>query len=86
MYLPKHTIFTFLLLDLSPIIDVGIDLTEIYMSVEWDILEVPAVRNVEFYTCCEETYLEIPFNMKKVTVFNLDFNRFDLFPLGTKDL
>jgi hypothetical protein len=25
-------------------IEVGVDLSEFYMSVEWDILEVPAVR------------------------------------------
>ena len=57
--------------DLSPIIDVGIDLTEFYMSVEWDILEVPAVRNVKFYTCCEEPYLDITFNitMRRKTLF-----------------
>ena len=29
------------------IVDVGIDLSEFYTSVEWDILEVPAVRFVE---------------------------------------
>ena len=28
----------------SNIVDVGMDLSEFYMSVEWDILEVPAVR------------------------------------------
>ena len=28
----------------SPIVPVGIDLSEFYMSVEWDILEVPAIR------------------------------------------
>lgn len=28
----------------SNIVDVGVDLSEFYMSVEWDILEVPAVR------------------------------------------
>lgn len=57
--------------DLSPKIDVGIDLTEFYMSVEWDILEVPAVRNVKFYTCCEEPYLDITFNitMRRKTLF-----------------
>ena len=57
--------------DLSPVIDVGIDLTEFYMSVEWDILEVPAVRNVKFYTCCEEPYLDITFNitMRRKTLF-----------------
>ena len=33
------------------------------MSVEWDILEVHAKRNVKFYTCCEEPYLDITFNI-----------------------
>jgi hypothetical protein len=28
----------------SNTVDLGIDLSEFYMSVEWDILEVPAVR------------------------------------------
>lgn len=28
----------------SNVVSVGVDLTEFYMSVEWDILEVPAVR------------------------------------------
>lgn len=28
----------------SNVVDVGVDLSEFYMSVEWDILEVPAVR------------------------------------------
>lgn len=32
----------------SNIVDIGVDLTEFYTSVEWDILEVPAVRYVEF--------------------------------------
>lgn len=30
----------------SNIVEVGVDLSEFYMSVEWDILEVPAVRYV----------------------------------------
>ena len=55
----------------SPRVDVGIDLTEFYMSVEWDILEVPAKRNVKFYTCCDEPYLDITFNitMRRKTLF-----------------
>ena len=55
----------------SPVIDEGIDLSEFYMSVEWDILGVPAVRNVKFYTCCEEPYLDITFNitMRRKTLF-----------------
>jgi hypothetical protein len=28
----------------SALVQLGIDLSEFYMSVEWDILEVPAVR------------------------------------------
>lgn len=36
----------------SNVVSVGVDLSEFYMSVEWDILEVPAVRYVIqiFYT------------------------------------
>lgn len=32
----------------SNVVDVGVDLSEFYMSVEWDILEVPAVRWVRY--------------------------------------
>ena len=31
------------------VVEVGIDLTEFYLSVEWDILDVPAAKNVENY-------------------------------------
>lgn len=49
----------------------GIDLTEFYLSVEWDILEVPAIRNEKFYTCCVEPYIDITFNisMRRKTLF-----------------
>jgi len=55
----------------SNIVDIGVDLSEFYMSVEWDILEVPAVRNERFYTCCDEPYLDITFNitMRRKTLF-----------------
>jgi hypothetical protein len=33
----------------SNIVNLGIDLTEFYLSVEWDILGVPATRNEEYY-------------------------------------
>ncbi len=33
----------------SNIVNIGIDLSEFYLSVEWDILEVPATRNEEYY-------------------------------------
>lgn len=33
----------------SNLVQVGIDLSEFYLSVEWDILEVPATKNEEYY-------------------------------------
>ncbi|CAH1971717.1 unnamed protein product [Acanthoscelides obtectus] len=55
----------------SAVVDIGVDLTEFYTSVEWDILEVPAIRNEKFYTCCDEPYLDITFNitMRRKTLF-----------------
>ncbi|EFN71606.1 Acetylcholine receptor subunit alpha-like 1 [Camponotus floridanus] len=52
-------------------IDVGIDLTDYYISVEWDIIKVPAVRNEAFYICCEEPYPDIVFNitLRRKTLF-----------------
>ncbi|XP_040571340.1 acetylcholine receptor subunit alpha-like isoform X2 [Lepeophtheirus salmonis] len=57
--------------DGTNVVPLGIDLSEFYMSVEWDILEVPAVRNEKFYTCCDEPYLDITFNitMRRKTLF-----------------
>jgi nicotinic acetylcholine receptor len=40
----------------SNLVNVGIDLSEFYLSVEWDILEVPARRNEEYYPGCDEPY------------------------------
>jgi nicotinic acetylcholine receptor len=55
----------------SNVVHIGVDLSEFYMSVEWDILAVPAMRNVKFYTCCDEPYLDITFNitMRRKTLF-----------------
>ena len=36
--------------------EVGIDLSEYYINVEWDILRVPAERHVKVYACCPEPY------------------------------
>lgn len=35
------------------IVDEGIDLSDYYPSVEWDILKVPAKRHEKRYPCCE---------------------------------
>lgn len=55
----------------SNVVEFGIDLKEFYTSVEWDVLAVPAVRNEKFYTCCDEPYLDITFNitMRRKTLF-----------------
>ncbi|ODM91301.1 Acetylcholine receptor subunit beta-like 2 [Orchesella cincta] len=55
----------------SNLVSIGIDLKEFYLSVEWDILEVPARRNEEYYPCCQEPYPDITFNltMRRKTLF-----------------
>ncbi|KAK9874782.1 hypothetical protein WA026_005587 [Henosepilachna vigintioctopunctata] len=55
----------------SNYIDVGIDLQEYHISVEWDIMRVPAVRLEKFYSCCEEPYPDIRFNitLRRKTLF-----------------
>ncbi|XP_018019541.1 acetylcholine receptor subunit beta-like 2 [Hyalella azteca] len=55
----------------SNTVRVGIDLKEFYMSVEWDILEVPAERNQEYFPGVEEPYPDITFylTMRRKTLF-----------------
>ncbi|XP_063223428.1 acetylcholine receptor subunit alpha-like 1 [Bacillus rossius redtenbacheri] len=55
----------------SDTIDMGIDLQDYYLSVEWDIMRVPAIRNEKFYSCCEEPYPDIIFNitLRRKTLF-----------------
>nr|AAL90236.1 GH09870p [Drosophila melanogaster] len=43
----------------SNLVQVGIDLTEFYLSVEWDILEVPATKNEEYYPDTLEPFSDI---------------------------
>ncbi|GIY91890.1 hypothetical protein CEXT_434631 [Caerostris extrusa] len=40
----------------SSIVPLGVDLSEFYLSVEWDIMAAPATRNEKYYTCCMEPY------------------------------
>ncbi|XP_065170474.1 acetylcholine receptor subunit beta-like 2 isoform X2 [Atheta coriaria] len=55
----------------SNIVKIGIDLSEFYLSVEWDLLAVPATRNEEFRECCEEPFTDITFKitMRRKTLF-----------------
>ncbi|CAL1286413.1 unnamed protein product [Larinioides sclopetarius] len=55
----------------STLVPQGIDMSEFYKSVEWDILLVPAKYNEEYYDCCVEPYPDITFNitMRRKTLF-----------------
>src|SRR4051812_47350270 len=52
-------------------VEKGIDMSDYYESVEWDILEVPAQKNIKFYKCCPEPYYDIYFNItiRRKTLF-----------------
>ncbi|XP_013791041.1 acetylcholine receptor subunit alpha-like 1 [Limulus polyphemus] len=52
-------------------IPVGIDLSDFYLSVEWDVMGVPARRKEKFYSCCDEPYPDITFNvtLRRKTLF-----------------
>ncbi|XP_036363179.1 acetylcholine receptor subunit alpha-type acr-16-like isoform X2 [Octopus sinensis] len=41
-----------------------IDLSEYMPSNAWEIIEAPARRNVQYYTCCPEPYLDLTFTLK----------------------
>merc|ERR1712158_142923 len=47
------------------------DLQEYYISTEWDVMTVPAVRNEKYYPCCEEPYPDIIFYLalRRKTLF-----------------
>lgn len=55
----------------SDTVDYGMDLQDYYLSVEWDVMKVPAVRHEQYYSCCEEPYLDIVFNitLRRKTLF-----------------
>ncbi|KAF4519445.1 hypothetical protein B566_EDAN008672, partial [Ephemera danica] len=55
----------------SNLVRIGIDLSEFYYSVEWDILDVPARRNEEYYPNYKEPYSDITFKliMRRKTLF-----------------
>jgi nicotinic acetylcholine receptor len=53
------------------VVEHGIDMTDYYQSVEWDVLSVPAQKNIKFYDCCLEPYFDIYFNItiRRKTLF-----------------
>ncbi|CAF1057451.1 unnamed protein product [Didymodactylos carnosus] len=45
-------------------VTVGVDLTDYYPSIEWDILYAPAVRHVLLYPCCkDDPYFDVTFSL-----------------------
>ena len=52
-------------------IELAIDITEYYRSVEWDLMRVAAQKNIKYYTCCKEPYPDITFNitLRRKTLF-----------------
>ena len=65
-YIPKTGISTKLYT-----VNMGIDMSDYYQSVEWDILSIPAQKNVKYYDCCPEPYYDIYFNLtiRRKTLF-----------------
>ncbi|KAI3382357.1 hypothetical protein SNEBB_006713 [Seison nebaliae] len=52
-------------------VEVGMDLTDFYRSVEWDIMAAPAKRNVKRYPCCTQIFPDITFkiSLRRKTLF-----------------
>ncbi|XP_037079304.1 acetylcholine receptor subunit alpha-like 1 [Pollicipes pollicipes] len=55
----------------SDLVSYGIELDNYYLSVEWDIMQVPALRHDVFYSCCDDPYTDIVFNitLRRKTLF-----------------
>uniref|UniRef100_A0AC34QGS3 Nicotinic acetylcholine receptor alpha subunit n=1 Tax=Panagrolaimus sp. JU765 TaxID=591449 RepID=A0AC34QGS3_9BILA len=53
------------------IVDEGIDLSDYYPSVEWDILRVPGKRHEKRYPCCEAPFIDITYeiHLRRKTLF-----------------
>ncbi|XP_063864571.1 acetylcholine receptor subunit alpha-type acr-16-like isoform X7 [Scylla paramamosain] len=51
-------------LDLQLQSEDGGDLSDFIKNGEWDLIEVPGVRNVQQYQCCPEPYVDITFVIK----------------------
>ena len=44
-------------------VDIGIDLSQFYKNVEWDIIDVPAYYNEVYYECCQEPFPDVTFKI-----------------------
>ena len=65
-------------MDLQILVDEGkepdkIDLSEYVPSNSWEIIEYPAKRRVQYYTCCPEPYVDLGFILvfqRRATFYN----------------
>ncbi|CAG2167596.1 unnamed protein product [Oppiella nova] len=57
--------------DAESVVDYGMDLSEFYINVEWDIMTVPAMKRIKYYSCCPEPYIDVTFNitLRRKTLF-----------------
>lgn len=59
--------------DIGGAVDIpeAIDMSEYYRSFIWDVMSVPARRNVVYYPCCPEPYPDVTFNItiRRKTLF-----------------
>ncbi|GMT30642.1 hypothetical protein PFISCL1PPCAC_21939, partial [Pristionchus fissidentatus] len=53
------------------VVDQGIDLSDYYPSVEWDILGVPGKRHEKRYPCCESPFIDLTYeiHLRRKTLF-----------------
>ena len=49
-------------LDLINLKDSG-DLSKFLRNGEWDLISMPAIRNVEYYSCCAEPYVDVTYSI-----------------------
>ncbi|XP_053202382.1 acetylcholine receptor subunit alpha-like 1 [Panonychus citri] len=50
---------------------IGIDLSEYYLNVEWDVMEVSGLEENKYYQCCDEPFIDVLFSMtvRRKTLF-----------------
>ncbi|CAJ0962654.1 unnamed protein product, partial [Mesorhabditis belari] len=51
-------------IEIEKVVYDGIDLTDYYPSVEWDIMGVPGTRHEKRYPCCESPFIDITYEIK----------------------
>lgn len=56
----------------TEIIQNGMDFSEFYQNVEWDVISVTAQKNIKRYICCIEPYPDVTFNItiRRKTLFH----------------